>query len=177
MAEPSFEFPYVSKLWAWARGAPGKRTFYLQVSDDSRWLRIWLEKEELLTLSTAVEGLLKNLGQEEGTAERAKKDVESEEEPSDEPTAEFKLGQLTLDYEEENKVISMGIHEADSDFKGSPTVLLRAKPSQMQSFRRRIGEICAAGRPLCILCKSPIDPEGHMCIRGNGHRSLTDIQQ
>ncbi len=29
--------------------------------------------------------------------------------------------------------------------------------------------ICAAGRPPCFLCGLPIDAEGHVCPRANGH--------
>jgi hypothetical protein len=29
--------------------------------------------------------------------------------------------------------------------------------------------ICASGRPPCFLCGLPINPEGHVCPRANGH--------
>ena len=32
--------------------------------------------------------------------------------------------------------------------------------------------ICAAGRPACFLCGQPIDPDGHVCPRSNGHTVL-----
>ncbi len=33
----------------------------------------------------------------------------------------------------------------------------------------QMGEIIDAGRPVCHLCKVAIDPEGHVCIKSNGH--------
>ncbi len=40
---------------------------------------------------------------------------------------------------------------------------------QARAFSRRAEEVCNAGRPLCPLCGAPIDAEGHMCVRANGH--------
>ena len=34
-------------------------------------------------------------------------------------------------------------------------------------------ELVGAGRPTCVLCGNPIDPEGHSCPRTNGHRAPT----
>ncbi|HAI99827.1 MAG TPA: DUF3090 domain-containing protein, partial [Dehalococcoidia bacterium] len=31
---------------------------------------------------------------------------------------------------------------------------------------------CAAGRPRCFLCGLPINPDGHVCPRANGHTVL-----
>ncbi|MBV9291748.1 MAG: DUF3090 family protein, partial [Frankiales bacterium] len=30
--------------------------------------------------------------------------------------------------------------------------------------------VVAAGRPPCPLCGNPLDPQGHVCPRQNGHR-------
>jgi uncharacterized repeat protein (TIGR03847 family) len=41
--------------------------------------------------------------------------------------------------------------------------------AQAMAFVRRAAELVTAGRPPCNLCGRPIDPEGHVCIKTNGH--------
>jgi 5-methylcytosine-specific restriction endonuclease McrA len=33
--------------------------------------------------------------------------------------------------------------------------------------------VVAAGRPTCQFCGQPIDPDGHICPRSNGHKKLS----
>src|SRR5438093_7882390 len=47
-----------------------------------------------------------------------------------------------------------------------------ATREQMLSLARHGALVCAAGRPLCPLCRNPLDPEGHDCPALNGHRQL-----
>ncbi len=47
-----------------------------------------------------------------------------------------------------------------------------ATREQMLSLARHGALVCAAGRPLCPLCRNPIDPEGHQCPALNGHRKI-----
>ena len=35
--------------------------------------------------------------------------------------------------------------------------------------------ICTAGRPRCFLCGLPINPEGHVCPRSNGHTAFEAV--
>jgi uncharacterized repeat protein (TIGR03847 family) len=39
----------------------------------------------------------------------------------------------------------------------------------MRALARHAAAIVAAGRPICVLCGRPIDPEGHFCPKRNGH--------
>jgi hypothetical protein len=48
-----------------------------------------------------------------------------------------------------------------------------ATREQMLSLARHGALVCAEGRPLCQLCRNPIDPEGHLCPALNGHREMT----
>ena len=58
-----------------------------------------------------------------------------------------------------------------------------SQPDSVQfSFSRRRGEqmadraleIVAAGRRPCPLCGGPINPDGHFCVKVNGHRQSSD---
>ena len=41
---------------------------------------------------------------------------------------------------------------------------------QVQAYVERAVSLVSAGRPPCPLCGRPIDPDGHMCIKTNGHK-------
>ena len=40
---------------------------------------------------------------------------------------------------------------------------------QAAAFAERARELIEAGRPACPLCSLPMDPDGHICPRTNGH--------
>jgi uncharacterized repeat protein (TIGR03847 family) len=41
---------------------------------------------------------------------------------------------------------------------------------QVMAFVAHAQELMAGGRPTCPLCGRPMDPDGHTCIKTNGHR-------
>jgi len=62
--------------------------------------------------------------------------------------------------------------EAGEDESAQPTLSCRFTREQARSLSESCAEAVAGGRPLCQLCQRPIDPEGHMCPRANGHQKL-----
>jgi uncharacterized repeat protein (TIGR03847 family) len=58
-----------------------------------------------------------------------------------------------------------------SDDDNGPDVLrVRLNPAAAKAFAKRAARVVAAGRPPCPFCGQPLDPEGHVCPRQNGHR-------
>jgi uncharacterized repeat protein (TIGR03847 family) len=58
-----------------------------------------------------------------------------------------------------------------ADDRPEPAVLrVRISPGVARAFTQRALEIVAAGRPPCPLCGQPLDADGHICVRLNGHR-------
>ena len=58
-----------------------------------------------------------------------------------------------------------------SDADEGPDVLrVRLSADMARAFISRAQRVVAAGRPPCPLCALPLDPEGHVCPRQNGHR-------
>src|SRR4030042_1588088 len=53
----------------------------------------------------------------------------------------------------------------------------RVAPAHGRDLVAMIEGIVAAGRPICRLCLGPIDPEGHVCARSNGHRSEDELEE
>jgi uncharacterized repeat protein (TIGR03847 family) len=59
-----------------------------------------------------------------------------------------------------------GIDEEDD---GPDTLRVRLTVEVARSFVNRALEVVAAGRLPCPLCGQPLDPQGHICPRRNGH--------
>ena len=48
--------------------------------------------------------------------------------------------------------------------------LVRLEAGPARAFVKRASLVLEAGRPDCPFCGSPIDPDGHLCVRANGFR-------
>jgi len=60
-----------------------------------------------------------------------------------------------------------GVDEDDED--GPDTLRVRLSPAEARSFVNRALTVVAAGRLPCPLCGQPLDPQGNICPRRNGH--------
>jgi uncharacterized repeat protein (TIGR03847 family) len=58
---------------------------------------------------------------------------------------------------------------ADDDPDGPDTLRVRLTADAARGFVNRAIEVVAAGRLPCPLCGQPLDPQGHICPRRNGH--------
>jgi uncharacterized repeat protein (TIGR03847 family) len=54
--------------------------------------------------------------------------------------------------------------------EGPDALRVRLSADMARAFIVRAQRVVAAGRPPCPLCALPLDPEGHVCPRQNGHR-------
>ena len=54
---------------------------------------------------------------------------------------------------------------------GPGVLRVRITPSAARAFAQRALNLVAAGRPPCPLCGLPLDANGHVCPRQNGHRA------
>ena len=63
------------------------------------------------------------------------------------------------------------LREGTIDVEEGPDALrVRITAGAARAFIKRAQRVVAAGRPPCPLCALPLDPEGHICPRQNGHR-------
>ena len=60
-----------------------------------------------------------------------------------------------------------GVDEDDDE--GPDTLRVRLTPAEARGFVNRALTVVAAGRLPCPLCGQPLDPQGHICPRRNGH--------
>jgi len=103
--------------------------------------------------------------------------------PLDEPLNEaFRAGSLTLGWDGELERVLVEARaqsedgeeidpdeDDDEDEDGPDLLRVRMTADAARSFVARAARIVAAGRPPCPLCGAPLDPQGHICPRRNGH--------
>ena len=123
----------------------------------------------------------------EGTAER--EGLVGDTAAMDEPINEaFRVGTLSLGWDATDDMIVLEARELveveeedaeaeedeafvdDEDEDGPDFLRVRITPAYAQEFIARAMRLVAAGRPPCPLCGQPLDPQGHLCPRRNGHR-------
>jgi uncharacterized repeat protein (TIGR03847 family) len=103
--------------------------------------------------------------------------------PLDAPVEEeFRVGTMGLAWDGEDEVVvveALAPSEGDgedeveplADAEEGPDALrVRISADMARAFVVRAQRVVAAGRPPCPLCALPLDPEGHICPRQNGHR-------
>ena len=182
MPRQVFLFDPPERFVAGTVGQPGDRTFYLQASGGGRTVSVALEKVQVSVLAERLEELLEEVrrrgaGEVPVVAPRELEDTAPLDAPVEE---EFRVGTMGLawDGEDERVVIealapSEGEQEVEPlvDTEEGPDVLRVRLPAAMaRAFVVRAQRVVAAGRPPCPLCALPLDPEGHVCPRQNGHR-------
>jgi uncharacterized repeat protein (TIGR03847 family) len=147
-----------------AYGEPGQRTFQLRViGSNLESASFWLEKQQMQALNMALTQVLAQLGQPERSAE----DIASFPEG---PDHDFRVGRMQIGFDQANgNVVLQVFHIEREEEEEEPDVQVRLSEEACASLNTRLMEIIAAGRPLCPLCGVPLDPEGHGCIRANGH--------
>jgi uncharacterized repeat protein (TIGR03847 family) len=175
---PSRELDNVTRLTADAVGEPGQRTFYLQAASGADQVTLLVEKEQVRRLAENLETWLPELaaGRPEDPAEAVA--AEAGELALAEPLEpDFRVGQLSLSYDEERDRVLVIATELQADEEEDPLELadplevrLLVTRAQLRVLARHGAEVVARGRPLCPLCGNPLDPGGHICPAQNGHR-------
>lgn len=186
MAGQLFEFEFPDRFVAGTVGQPGERTFYLQATADTRVVSVALEKVQVAALAEKLEELLDEVRRRQGSespvpavAPVEMEDVAPLGTPIDE---EFRAGTLALAWDDDNDSVLVeaqsmeGDPEAEAPEPGSggpftgDLLRVRLQPGAARAFVKRALRVVAAGRPPCPLCGNPLDPQGHICPRQNGHR-------
>ncbi|HEX6597081.1 MAG TPA: DUF3090 family protein [Acidimicrobiales bacterium] len=161
----SFEIPEIEGITAGTEGPPGQRVFYLQIRHAAGVVSLRLEKTQVAALCRYLDEMLADLP----PVDPAPGDMELVE-----PIVpEWVVGSLGVSYDEEDDRIVLVAEELVEEGEEAAEARIRATRPQVAAFTRRGAQVVAAGRPPCPLCGGPLDPEGHMCVRLNGHRDLT----
>lgn len=162
-------------------GPAGNRTFFLQAREGTRLISVSLEKVQVAALAQRLVELLEEL-ERRGVEDAAEIEGEVGDTAAlDEPLNEvFRAGTLSLGWDTVDEVIIFEAQELTEDDEDAPEIdeddeegpdvfRVRVLPAEARRFVARALRVLAAGRPPCPLCGQPLDPQGHLCPRRNGH--------
>jgi uncharacterized repeat protein (TIGR03847 family) len=183
MARRRYLFDPPDRFVAGTIGQPGQRTFFLQAREGPRVVSVVMEKVQVAVLAERLGELIEEL-ERRGVPDAADASNGPDDgAPLDEPLNEaFRAGSLTLGWDggaekvlvearaqgEDGEAIDPD--EDDDDDEDGPDLLrVRISLAAARSFVSRAERVVAAGRPPCPLCGAPLDPQGHICPRRNGH--------
>lgn len=154
-------------------GTPGDRTFFLQSKGDSVTTYL-VEKGQAQVLAERLRELLLLIDATDTVASaEPQRDPALALETPIEP--EWRVGTIGLSYDDDNDLVAISMNpveeegaeiESADDFE--VRILLRR--DQVRGFILHALAVIGEGRPLCRLCGLPMDPDGHICPAGNGHR-------
>jgi len=166
---PSFDFKAPAFFTAGTLGRPGERVFYLQAGESGALATLKLEKEQVGALAAYLDGLLPELP-------AAKVPSEGHGMPSNlalrEPiAAAWVVGSIGVAYDETlDRIVVVAEELLDGEAEGdAATARIQLSRAQALAFVERARELMKAGRPSCRICGRPMDPDGHVCPRSNGH--------
>lgn len=173
-----------------AIGQPGQRRFRLFALVRNVSIALWMEKEQLNNLSIALDRILAQLteGRILRTEAQATPPPPPEGAPAGfpaRPTYEFQVGQLRISYDERrNLLVLISVPmEIVMEPGQEPQILLREDNSlsfrftlqQAHQLTSSITILVSSGRPVCPLCRMPLDGGPHACVKQNGHRELVQV--
>jgi len=160
----SFEIPEADLLTTGTVGPPGQRVFFIQARQGDQVVSLRLEKAQVAALVGHLGVVMADLPPPGPL-------------PTDldliEPVvAEWVVGSLGVSYEEDDDRVVLVAEELVDDDQEPARVVIRATREQVAAFSIHGAMVVEAGRPPCPLCGQPLDAEGHVCIRLNGHRQI-----
>jgi uncharacterized repeat protein (TIGR03847 family) len=172
MAGELVDFNPVSRITIGATGPPGKRVFLLQAGKDGSTVTLKLEKEQAKVLANAISELLDDLDEKYPQSYSKLDEPLSSDLMLQEPMDPiFVVGQIGLGYDQDQDLVVLVIQEIQFEDEASQPATARfwATRPQMKALSEHTLEVVEQGRPICPLCDSPIDPDGHFCPKSNGH--------
>jgi uncharacterized repeat protein (TIGR03847 family) len=162
LASDSFDLKGVTRVTAGAVGEPGKRSFYLQMRAGAALISLAVEKEQLRALTERLQEVFSRVSV---PAAGALPDMTLEE-----PIRPvWRVGFMTLTYSQDDKRFEVSLVELVEEGAEPATGRFEASLAQMQALATHTATVISAGRPPCPLCGGPIDHDGGICPRLNGH--------
>ena len=162
MSSASFDYQQVTRVTAGAIGEPGKREFYLQLRAGGQLVSLALEKDQLRALTERLKEVFSRVpvppsGQIPDMA-------------LEQPIAPiWRVGFMTLTYSQDDKSFEVSLVELVDEGDEPATGHFEASLAQMQALATHAAALISAGRPPCPMCGGPIDHDGGVCPRLNGH--------
>ncbi len=173
-------FAHPDRFVAGTVGAPGERVFYLQAREGARVVSVLVEKAQVALLAERVGELLAEVRRRGDDVPAGPEAPVEDLAPLDQPVEpEFRVGTLALAWDPQAARVVVEAHEVSEataaepftdDAEGPDTLRVSLTAEAAVAFAARAARVVAAGRPPCPICGLPLDPDGHVCPRMNGHR-------
>lgn len=169
----SFDLPDVDRFTAGTIGPAGARVFYLQASAGGQVVTLRLEKAQVAALAGYLAEVLADL------PTPAPEEIPEEVDLLEPVVAEWLVGQLGVAFDDSRDRLVIRADELASEgtdpestidpAEGASARFALTRP-QVAAFVVHAASLIVAGRPPCPLCRAPLDPEGHVCVKTNGHK-------
>jgi uncharacterized repeat protein (TIGR03847 family) len=173
-------------------GAPGQRIFYLQAGHRGAEVTIVVEKVQLAVLADRLRALVGEMRRRGLVVGEPGGVAAAEFRAPDAAPPAFRVGTLSLTWDGEHPAVTIealamtddeaadpeGAAEApvrewaDTDPAGPDLLAVGLDAARAEAFAGQAEALVVAGRPLCPMCGQPLDPQGHLCPRRNGHGPL-----
>lgn len=173
MPRIDIEMNPVDALRADAIGKPGKRVFYLQGEKDGKTATLLIEKVQLQVLAQGAQKFFTELSAEHpdmpsASIPWAEKDFHLT--PPLDPL--FRVGEIGLVYDPEPDLVCLICHEILQEGslpEEAGVVRFWCSRGQFQALSEWVVELAGRGLKICPTCGQPMEPEGHLCPKKNGH--------
>ncbi len=165
-----FDFDEVDAFTVGALGEPGARAFYLQARSGTQRVTVKCEKQQASAISDYLRRVLNDL------PEPTERPIAAAMELIGPFDAAFVLGPVGLGYDRSNDMVLLQLEEIIAvDEEGEPLdedpdrghIRMFLTRNQAHAFCTHAEDIVAAGRPSCVWCANPVNPDGHFCVRMN----------
>ncbi len=169
------DFGLVDAVDAEAIGPPGQRTFRLRARVGDSYAALWMEKEQLLALGRTFSQLLAERSRQRGRRVDAPETVGNFPQHAD---VDFRIARLGLDFDQQQEhLIILADDGAALERGDTPAFRMEINRGQAVPLIHQIESVVAAGRPVCPLCKQPLDDptRPHFCPPTNGHSKDLEI--
>ncbi len=154
-----------------AIGRPGQRVFYLQVRHGETRITVKCEKQQASAIAEYLRKVMNDLPAPSAKPLPTTFELQEPVEPA------FVLGAIGLGYDRDTDRLLIQLEEVVTvDENGEPDpdaledrghVRLLLQRGQALAFCEHTEEVVAAGRPACLFCGRPLDPDGHPCPKMN----------
>lgn len=160
------DFGPATSVDAEAIGPPGQRRFRLVIQNEQESAALWLEKEQLAAVATALDQQLARTRSVD-TSPRRPEDDEGSPIPLN-PSLDLQVGQLALGYDDARQLFMIQIYAVDAGEGGQATLTCGLRRDQARRIIRQVTQLMQTGRPVCPLCGATLQGP-HVCPRSNGH--------
>jgi uncharacterized repeat protein (TIGR03847 family) len=163
------EFDEVDRFTVGTVGTPGARTFFLQVRADNMRVAVKCEKQQAAAIAQYLDKVLSDLPPAED------RPIEGAMELVDPIEPVFVLGPIGLGYDRATDKVLLQLEEIgevdeDGELVDDVTrghIRIYITRGQAAAFSARATRVIQSGRPDCVWCSRPMDPDGHDCPRMN----------